>query len=128
MTKLEIGSLVFRVAGIYVLVQAATSLFTTGMLFTMQFQHEIGLEKLNWRIIIPLGSAPTFVLTVLGIVLVRWSERFAQWTFARPDELATVQMTAADLQSALLTVIGVSIVAEGAHYRGEHARNDADAG
>jgi hypothetical protein len=40
MTKLEIGSLVFRVAGIYVLVQAATSLFTTGMLFTMQFQHE----------------------------------------------------------------------------------------
>ncbi len=111
MTKCEIGSLAFKLAGIYVLVQAATSLFTTGLLLTGDFQHELGLANLNWRVIIPLGSAPTLILTVFGIVLIRWSDRLAGWTFPGPDELATATMTAIDLQSALLTVVGTAIIA-----------------
>lgn len=111
MTKREVGSLAFKLAGIYVLVQAATSLFTTGFLLTGEFRHALGLANLNWRIIILVGSAPTLILSALGIILIRWSDGLARWTFVDADELATATVTATDLQSALLTVVGVAMIA-----------------
>lgn len=113
MTKQEVGSLAFKVAGIYVLVHAVASLFTTGFLFTAGVQRELGLTNLDWRIVVALGSAPTMAMLALGTILILYSARFAAWTFAHPDApaTATATMTADELQATLLSVIGISMIA-----------------
>ena len=105
-------SLAFKLAGIYVLVQCALSLFAADpLLYRVQAQlAPASLASPTWAFWV-ISGAPTVALAILGATLIGFSARFAAWTFSDPDGLATAEVTSRDLQRSVFTVVGASMIA-----------------
>jgi hypothetical protein len=111
MTKREVGSLAYKLAGIYVLIQAMLDLSSLGLLFSSDFEHSLSSTDLNWWTVIGLSTAPVVLLCALGAVLIRYSETFAKLSFPEPAAVASAGVAAGDLQAAALAVVGIAMIA-----------------
>jgi hypothetical protein len=111
MSNQEAASLAFKLAGIYVLTEAITSLFGTGLLWAGALRSDMGMQMLNRPTVLVLTSVPTVFLVALGAGLIRYSRPIAEAMFEQANATPTSTMTPSELQAVLLTVLGVSMIA-----------------
>jgi hypothetical protein len=108
MTKRELGSLAFKLAGIYALVEAVLNVPMVGMPLTKSVRHTF--ESGDQTIMLIFDVLPTVVLLLFGAALIRYSERLSAWTLSDGDAPATTAIDVTDLQATLLAVVGVAMI------------------
>ncbi len=111
MTKRELGSLAFVLAGIYALVEALNNLFAVGFLLSPELQKQLLPLNVSWPAVAAIGIVPTVLLFGLGGALIGYSGRLATWKLGDPAAPAAATISIADLRAMLLAVIGTAMIA-----------------
>jgi hypothetical protein len=111
MTKLEIGSLSFKLAGVYALVQAFPMLQVFGLLLTEFGRTPVAEANPSWGILVAVEIIPFLLLIIVGVLLMRYSSPLAHAVFHEPEALAGTRLSAADLRAIAVSVIGIAMIA-----------------
>lgn len=107
MTKRDVGSLAFKLAGICVLVEAVFWLFEM-CLWGVTGTRNLEIDR---KLFFIVAVVPGVLLCAGGYALVRFSAVFASRMFSDPEVDVTFAVTASDLQAVALTVLGVYLIA-----------------
>ena len=116
MTKREVGSLAFKLMGVYALVLCAahaSSLImwagTIAEVAAHRPRHELNMADIIWPGL--FVGLPCTLLLALGIVLIMRSSRFSARMFPEPEKSVTVLASAQDIQAIAFSVVGVLLLA-----------------
>jgi hypothetical protein len=108
MTKYEIASLAYKLAGIFAIALAITIFPLMGEVFNI-----IALGSLGALVNLLMGAAlvvPFGLMLLLGIALILRSQLFAERTFQSSDEADARKCTTRDAQSLAFSVVGIVLV------------------
>jgi hypothetical protein len=110
MDRVDGAALAFKLAGIYVMVEAV-KLVPPAAIY---LRTVVGAEAISWRDVLLIG-APLLIacciLTVLAYFLIAWSRRWGARALREPtQESIDFQGEAADLQSVAFSIIGLVLL------------------
>jgi hypothetical protein len=110
MDRVDAAALAFKLAGIYVIVQAV-KVIPDGAVY---LHNLVGAETVRWRDVLLIGAPVVIacsVLAVLGYLLIAWSRRFGARSLREPtQESIDFGGEAADLQAVAFSVFGLVLL------------------